>query len=282
MKKEEIEKVRDYKKGWRHRLQVIIFEADTPAGKLFDIVLLIVILLSIIAVALETLPSLSPEWKRALFILEWGFTIFFTIEYFLRIYTVLRPMKYIKSFYGIIDLLAILPTYLSIFFVGSQSLMMIRALRLLRVFRIFKMAHFIDQGNVIFKSLRASITKISVFLYFIILSVCIFGSVMYLVEGGSNSEFDSIPRSIYWAIVTVTTVGFGDITPQTSIGQFLSAILMIMGYAVIAVPTGIVSSEMVKSNLTSADVSNQCCPYCSTEGHDVDAKHCKDCGEKLN
>jgi len=282
VKKGDISKVKKYKAGWRNRLHEIIFEADTPAGKFFDVTLLIVIFLSIIAVALETVPGLSSEAKTALMILEWGFTIFFTIEYILRIITVLRPMKYVTSFYGIIDLLAILPTYLTIFFAGSHSFMMIRALRLLRVFRIFKMANYLNQSQVLWRSLRASVTKISVFLYFIILMVCIFGSIMYLVEGGRNPQFDSIPRSIYWAVVTVTTVGFGDITPQTSIGQFLSAVLMIMGYAVIAVPTGIVSSEMLKDSEIQQDLNTQSCPYCSEEGHDLDAKHCKYCGELLH
>ncbi|MEL6123936.1 MAG: ion transporter, partial [Bacteroidota bacterium] len=226
--------------------------------------------------------GLSSEWKATLYVVEWLFTIIFTVEYVLRLLTVRRPMKYALSFYGIIDLLAILPTYLSLLVVGTNSLMVIRAIRLLRVFRIFKMAGYMNQGEIIVRSLRSSGQKITVFMYFIILMVCIFGAIMYLVEGGRNESFDSIPRSIYWAIVTLTTVGFGDITPQTSVGQFLSAILMIMGYAVIAVPTGIVSTELLRQELRVDQISTQSCTYCAREGHDADAVYCKYCGEQLN
>ncbi len=266
----------------KKRLHDIIFEADTPTGRWFDILLLIFIFLSVITVSIETVPSLASRYKSIFIALEWVFTILFTAEYFLRIYTVKKPWKYILSFYGLVDFFSIIPTYLSLFIVGSHSLIVIRALRLLRVFRIFKMGHYMSQGNMIMTAMRSSSAKIMVFLYFIVLMVTIFGAVMYFVEGGKNPGFDSIPRSIYWSIVTLTTVGFGDITPKTEAGQFLSALLMIMGYAVIAVPTGIVSSEMIQQAKDHTQISTQHCPSCSKEGHDVDAKYCKYCGESMN
>ena len=197
-----------------------------------------------------------------------------------------KPLKYATSFYGIIDLLSIIPTYLSLFIFGTNSLLVLRALRLMRLFRIFKMVPFLDQGNIIVSSIRSSIPKLTVFVSFIMIIVCISGAVMYLVEGQVNESFDSIPRGIYWSIVTITTVGFGDIVPKTALGQFLSAVLMIVGYAVIAVPTGIVSAEIVKKGANSDnephDYTTQACRYCSLEGHDLDAIHCKHCGEILN
>ncbi len=269
----------------RDRIHEIIFEADTLEGKIFDVVLLVMIMVSIIAVAWESLPTLDPGTKKRLYNLEWLLTIFFTVEYFLRIISVKRPMKYITSFYGVVDLLSILPTYLSIILPGSNTFLVIRALRLLRLFRIFKMANFLIQGDILLKSLKSSMAKIIVFVYFILVMVCIFGAIMYVVEGHVNPEFDSIPRSIYWAIVTITTVGFGDITPSTALGQFLSAILMITGYAVIAVPTGIMSAEIFKKQrrlMRSNRISTQACRSCSLEGHDEDAVYCKFCGDKLH
>ena len=265
----------------RERLHEIIFEADTFEGKLFDELLLILIVLSVIAASIETVPQVSQDWGHVLYLTEWVFTIIFTVEYFTRIYVVLKPWKYVTSFYGVVDLLAIIPTYLSLVVAGTQSLIVIRAIRLLRVFRIFKMAHHLNSNQVILRSLKVSAPKITVFLYFIFIMVSIFGAVMYLVEGDSNPQFDSIPRSMYWAIVTLTTVGFGDITPQTFIGQFLSAIIMITGYAVIAVPTGIVTSEMITASKRKK-LTTQSCRYCSAEGHDDDAKFCKFCGEVLH
>lgn len=265
----------------RERLHEIIFEADTFEGKLFDELLLISIVLSVIAASIETVPHIAQDWGHILYLTEWVFTIIFTIEYFTRIYVVLKPWKYVTSFYGLVDLLAIIPTYLSLIVTGTQSLIVIRAIRLLRIFRIFKMAHHLNSNQVIMRSLRVSAPKITVFLYFIFIMVSIFGAIMYLVEGGSNPQFDSIPRSMYWAIVTLTTVGFGDITPQTFIGQFLSAIIMITGYAVIAVPTGIVTSEMITASKRKK-LTTQSCRYCSAEGHDNDAKFCKFCGELLH
>ncbi len=261
----------------REKLYEVIFRADTPLGKLFDVVLLAFIVASVLTVTLESVPSLNRNYLRLFRFLEWLFTIFFTIEYALRIYCVYRPWKYITSFYGIIDLLAILPTYLSLFIAGSHSLVVIRALRLLRVFRIFKLASFMRQGSVIVQALQQSRSKILVFLYFIFLMVVIIGALMYFIEGDVNTEFDSIPRSIYWAIVTLTTVGYGDISPITSIGQFIAALVMIMGYAVIAVPTGIITKEII----TSEKINQQVCHHCSREGHDTDANYCKFCGGEL-
>jgi len=270
---------------FREQLYEIIFEADTPAGKTFDVALLWAILASIIVVMLETVPRFQDDYAQLFYALEWVFTIFFTIEYFTRIYTVRRPIRYILSFYGIVDLLSILPTYLAIIFAGTQSLMVIRALRLLRVFRIFKLGNFLFEGQIIIKSLKESRIKISVFLTFVIIMVCIFGSVMYLIEGtAGNESFDSIPRSVYWAIVTLTTVGYGDISPISPLGQFIAAIIMILGYAVIAVPTGIVTSEFTrayKNRKVNSEVSTQVCPDCLHGDHDIDAQYCKLCGHTL-
>jgi voltage-gated potassium channel len=266
----------------KEKLHKIIFEADTPAGKYFDIVLLVMIFLSVITVMLETVPKYHDLYLNLFMFLEWTFTIVFTIEYLLRLYCVYKPMKYATSFYGIVDLISILPTYLSMFLSGYHSLMIIRGLRLLRVFRIFKLTQFLSQGQVILTALRASRAKIAVFMFFVMVMVSIFGSLMYLIEGSTNQGFDSIPRSIYWAIVTLTTVGYGDISPLTPLGQFLSSIIMIAGYAVIAVPTGIVSAEVIKGNKKDRDmITTQACRYCSKEGHDKDADYCKYCGEAL-
>ena len=265
----------------KEKIHEIIFEADTPVGKTFDITLLVIISASILAVMLESVDFLEARFNLGFFILEWVFTIFFTIEYGLRLYCVYRPWKYATSFFGIIDLLAIIPTYLSLIFVGTHYFLVIRALRLLRIFRIFKLGHFMKEGNVIIQALKESRAKITVFMTFVLLLVVLIGSLMYLVEGGSNDLFSSIPRSIYWAIVTLTTVGYGDITPHTDLGQFLSAIVMIMGYAIIAVPTGIVSAELIKGE-SKIQHNTQACRFCGQEGHDDDAKYCKYCGEILN
>ncbi len=266
----------------RHRLHEVIFEADTPTGKLFDLILLILIGLSVLVVVLETIEWIHLRYGTFFIALEWVFTIIFTIEYILRLYSVQKPGKYATSFFGVVDLLAILPTYLSLFITGSQHLIIIRALRLIRVFRIFKMGHFLREGTVILASLRRSRAKITVFMTFVLLMILIFGSLMYVIEGANNPGFSNIPRSVYWAIVTLTTVGYGDITPVTPLGQFLSAALMITGYAVIAVPTGIVSAEMIYQSKKKEQLSTQVCEHCSREGHDADATYCKYCGEKLD
>lgn len=264
----------------KEKIHEIIFEADTPMGKLFDVVLLIAILASLIVVVMESINSLSFQYAELFFWAEWFFTILFTIEYALRIYCIYRPEKYIFSFYGIVDFLAILPAYLSLIIAGSQYFVVIRGLRLIRVFRIFKLGHFLNEGELIIRALKSSRAKILVFLTFISLVTIVIGALMYMVEGGQNDSFSSIPRGIYWAIVTLTTVGYGDITPVTAFGQLLSALVMILGYAVLAVPTGIVSAEMV--NDMRGRNNTQACRFCGREGHADDAKFCKYCGEVLN
>lgn len=266
--------------GIRHKIHEIIFEADTWQGKLFDIILLLAIFFSVIVVLLETVPGYAEKYGSTFITLEWTFTILFTIEYLLRIYAVEKPVKYMTSFFGVIDLLSILPSFISIFIPGTHSLIVIRILRLLRIFRIFKMVSFISDAQVISDALRASKRKILVFLLSVILMVIIIGSIMYLVEGGVNEGFDSIPRAVYWSIVTLTTVGYGDISPQTSLGQFLAAMVMIIGYGIIAVPTGIVTSEFAKTR--NKKVTTQTCKHCMKEDHDEDALYCNNCGNKLD
>ncbi|MFQ5446981.1 MAG: ion transporter [Saprospiraceae bacterium] len=264
----------------KDKLHEIIFEADTPGGKLFDVALLVAIVASVLAVMLESIKSYQANFGQLFYVLEWIFTIFFSIEYLLRLYCVFRPIKYATSFYGVIDLLSILPTYLSLFIVGAQSLLVIRILRLMRVFRVFKLGHFLKESAQLMHALKASRAKVTIFLLFILLLVTIIGSVMYLVEGGQpQTTFTSIPRGVYWAIVTLTTVGYGDIIPTTDLGRFLSAIVMIMGYAVIAVPTGIVSAELIRA---PAKPTTQACRFCGREGHDADAVFYKYCGERVN
>lgn len=262
------------------KLYQIIFEADTRAGKQFDVWLLVMIVGSVITVFLESIPSVREEYLPLFKVLEWIFTVFFTIEYILRIYCSLKPLAYVRSFYGIIDLLSILPTYLSLLIPGSQVGAVIRILRLLRVFRIFKLHNFLSQGDIISTALMRSRRKIAIFLYAVFLLVIVIGALMYLVEsnGPAAAQFDSIPRSIYWAIVTITTVGYGDISPATTLGQFIAALVMVAGYAIIAVPTGIVSAEMFQAN---KQYNAKVCPHCLEEGHDDDAKHCKMCGGLL-
>lgn len=263
---------------WRHLLHEVIFEADTAAGKGFDLFLIFSILASVAAVMLDSMGGVRSGHGEMLYRIEWFFTLLFTIEYLLRLVCVGRPFLYAVSFYGIVDLLAIVPTYLSLFFPGTQYLLVIRILRILRIFRILKLVHFVGEARLLVKALRASGRKIAIFLYTVLTLVVIFGSLMYLIEGEANG-FTSIPRSIYWAIVTLTTVGYGDISPQTGLGQSVAAMVMILGYAIIAVPTGIVTVEM--SHTFGRGVSTQACPECSAEGHDVDARHCKFCGAAL-
>jgi voltage-gated potassium channel len=266
----------------RQKIHEIIFEADTPAGKAFDVGLLILIGLSVLVVMLETVEFFNLRFERLFFVLEWSFTIAFTIEYFLRIYSIQRPWKYITSFYGIVDLLSILPTYIGLFLPGTHYLITIRALRLLRIFRILKLANYLTESALLSEALRASKRKITVFLVTVMMVVIIIGSMMYLIESEQDSGFTSIPKSVYWAIVTVTTVGYGDIAPVTPLGQFLSAVLMILGYGVLAVPTGIVSAELVHAKTgVEKKLNTRSCPVCSQEGHDTDAEYCKFCGGKL-
>jgi voltage-gated potassium channel len=264
--------------GLRSRLHEIIFEADTPAGKLFDIAVLLCIMLSVLAVLLESVSGIRLKYGGILRAAEWTFTILFTIEYALRLSTVGKPMRYARSFFGVVDLLAILPTYLSLIIAGTQSLIVIRALRLLRVFRILKLAHFVGEARMLRLAVRSSARKIIVFLGTVLTLVLIIGALMYLIEGEDNG-FSSIPQSIYWAIVTMTTVGYGDIAPQTLLGKVLASFVMIIGYGIIAVPTGIVTVEL--SSIRKSVLTTQACPECSEDGHDADAKYCKYCASKL-
>lgn len=263
----------------RKRLFIIIFGTDTPAGKAFDVILLIAIILSIVAVMLESVPSLERNYGKVFRIVEWVLTVAFTLEYITRIYVTDRKTKYIFSFYGLIDLLSLLPTYLSLVFTGTQYLLVIRALRLLRVFRILKLGRFVGEGEELGRALKNSKHKIVVFLGSVLTLVIIMGTIMYLVEGGENG-FTSIPRSVYWAIVTLTTVGYGDIAPQTILGQSIASMVMIMGYAIIAVPTGIVTAEIQKAK-DSPQPKQYHCATCGEVGHDEDANYCKFCGETL-
>ncbi len=263
---------------WRFRLHELIFEADTREGKIFDLILLSCIIASVIAVALESVAEVRDSYGPTLRALEWLFTALFTVEYVLRLISVGRPLKYATSFFGLVDLLAILPSYLSLFFTGTQSLIVIRALRLLRVFRVLKLVHFVGAERMLGAALRASFRKIVVFLGTVVTLVLIIGAVMYLVEG-SDSGFTNIPVSMYWSIVTLTTVGYGDIAPQTVLGRFLASVVMIIGYGIIAVPTGIVTVEL--ANVQNRPVSTQACPQCSHEGHEPDARFCKYCGAGL-
>ena len=256
----------------------IIFEADTTAGRAFDVLLLWCIVISVLAVLLESVESVQVRYATLLRVAEWIFTILFTVEYGLRLTCTGRPLRYAASFFGVVDLLAIVPTYLSLLLPGAQTLLVIRALRLLRVFRVLKLVRFVEEARVLGRALRASRHKITVFLGTVLTLVLILGTLMYLIEGEANG-FDSIPRGIYWAIVTLTTVGYGDIAPTTVLGQMLASLVMILGYAIIAVPTGIVTVEL--SRATMKKVSTQACPQCSAEGHDADAKHCKYCGARL-
>ncbi len=264
----------------KERIHRIIFEADTPAGKLFDVVLLVAILASVLAVALESVHEIDAEYHAALAFAEWCFTILFTIEYVLRLYCVRRPVAYARSFFGIVDLLSILPTYLSVLIPGAQSMLVIRALRLLRVFRIFKLVRMLREARALRSALLASRAKIGVFLSTVLIIVVIMGTAMHLVEGGENEGFDSIPQSMYWAIVTMTTVGYGDTTPVTVFGKTLAALMMILGYSLIIVPTGILSAELTRHD--RIDASSRSCPSCLAEGHDPAAKFCKYCGSDLN
>jgi len=262
--------------NWRHRLHEIIFEADTPAGKLFDLVLIFSILASVLVVMLDSVATLQQVYGRYFYLAEWFFTLLFTLEYLLRLLCIGRPLKYAGSFFGIVDLVSVVPTYLSLVLPGGKYLLVIRILRLLRVFRVLKLVPYLGEANFLLRALKASRRKIAVFLFAVLLLMVIFGSVMYIVEG-PRYGFTSIPRSIYWAVVTMTTVGYGDISPQTDLGQAIASLVMIMGYGIIAIPTGIVTAELT----VNLPVSTQSCPECSAEGHAVDAVHCKYCGARL-
>lgn len=262
----------------RARLHEIIFEADTPAGRAFDIASMIVIIASVLAVMLESIEVVRVRYGTALRIVEWALTFLFTADYLLRLVTVYRPVRYAVSFFGLVDLLSVLPSYLSLVWPGTQSLLVIRSLRLLRIFRVLKLVHFLDEAKTLTTALRASRAKITVFLGTVLTIVLIMGALIYVIEGPSHG-FTSIPRGIYWAIVTLTTVGYGDLYPKTDLGRLLASVVMIMGYAIIAVPTGIVTVELTTA--MRKPVSTQACPQCGAGGHDSDARFCKFCGSKL-
>lgn len=266
-------------RNWRLRLHEVIYGTHTPAGKLFDIILLVVILYSIIIVMMESVPRLDNRFHDFFNISEWVVTILFSIEYGLRLICIKRPSKYIFSFFGIIDLLSTIPKYLSFFFVGSQYFTAFRALRLLRVFRILKLVRFVGESNNLARAIKSSKTKIFVFVFFVLIVSVLLGTIMYLVEGPEHG-FNSIPHSVYWTIVTLTTVGYGDISPETPLGQFIATFIMIIGYGIIAVPTGIVSAEYVAAKQHDND-EGRSCPNCSAEIYRSDAEYCRRCGYDL-
>lgn len=268
----------DHRAAWRKKLYRVIFESDTRAGRLFDVVLIASIIISVVTVMLDSVASIRQSYGRCLYIIEWFFTILFTVEYTLRLVAVGRPLAYARSFFGIVDFLGIIPTYLSLVIPGSRYLLVIRILRVLRIFRVLRLVKYMGESRLLMQALRASRRKIAVFLFTIMTLVVVLGSLMYVVEGEEHG-FTSIPRSIYWAIVTLTTVGYGDVSPQTGLGQVIASIVMIIGYGIIAVPTGIVTVEM--SHAFRQQASAAVCPNCGTEGHDSDAEHCKRCGAKL-
>lgn len=268
--------------NWRAKIHEVIYGTHTPAGKLFDIILLIVIVYSIIVVMLESVPRFDIKYHRFLDVSEWVVTILFTIEYILRIICINKPRKYIFSFFGIVDLLSTIPKYLSLFLVGSQFITAFRALRLLRVFRILKLVRFVGESNNLLRAMRASRAKIFIFVFFVLIISVLLGTIMYLVEGPEHG-FNSIPHSVYWTIVTLTTVGYGDISPETGFGQFIATLIMIIGYGIIAVPTGIVTAEYTSSKnkkIIGYD-EGRSCPDCATEILRDDADYCRKCGYKL-
>ena len=260
------------------KIREIIFGTSTPAGKAFDVVLIVAIIASVIAIMLDSVEGVSQRYHHLLLQIEWFFTIVFTIEYFLRIYSSPHPTRYMRSFFGIIDLLAILPTYLSLFAPSLNYLMVIRMLRVLRIFRILKLMRYLNEVSVLLRAIRSSSRKIFVFFVMVFTVTCIFGTIMYLIEGPQHG-FTSIPKSIYWAIVTITTVGYGDIAPQTILGQGLAAMVMMTGYAIIAVPTGIISAEIYRDMKAQRDFRE--CLSCRRSGHEQDADFCRFCGFEL-
>jgi voltage-gated potassium channel len=267
------------KRNWQSRLHETIYESNTIAGKIFDVSLLVLILFSIVIVMLDSVDAYHDKYGDLFYVFEWIFTVLFTLEYLLRLICIRQPLKYVFSFLGMIDLLAIIPSYLSILFAGAQSLLVLRALRLLRIFRIFKLTHFVSEMRFLRVAIYNSLRKISIFILFVITVVVIMGSVMYLIEDPENG-FTSIPQCIYWAIVTITTVGYGDISPVTPFGKFIASIIMLLGYGIIAVPTGIVTTEMALA-VRSRKHGHEACPGCGREGHEEDADFCKYCGAKL-
>lgn len=273
----------DKKTNMKELIHEIIFEADTPPGKWFDVLLIVSILASVAVVMADSVGAIQVSHGRLLTVAEWFFTILFTVEYALRLYSVRSPMKYAVSFYGVVDFLAIIPTYLSLAFPATKYFLVLRILRILRVFRVLKLIQYLKEADLLIKALSASRRKITVFLFTVLTLVTIFGSIMYIIEG-ETSGFTSIPLGIYWAVVTMTTVGYGDLAPRTGLGQLLASVIMILGYAIIAVPTGIVTAEIglaMAGDASGKGLSRQACLNCSLEGHDIDAVYCKFCGEHL-
>ncbi len=264
---------------FRTECRRIIFQSNRWDAKAFDVVLILMILVSVGLVLLESLPTLSAQTRHWLFVMEWVITLVFTAEYLLRLYVSERPGRYCRSFFGVVDLLAILPTFIDLLLPGARYLMLLRVLRVLRVFRVLKLAKYIGEANTLMRAMRSSLRKIAVFIFAVLVLVLILGSLMYLIEGAENG-FTSIPKSVYWAIVTLTTVGYGDISPQTPLGQFVASIIMITGYGIIAVPTAIVTAEMTQPS-QPADASDPICLSCGWEHHDHDATYCKVCGDRL-
>ncbi len=269
--------------GWRRRLYNVVFLSDTPAGRAFDLALIGAILLSVAVVMLDSVESLHERHARAFLAAEWLFTVVFTVEYVLRLAVVRQPLRYATSFFGVVDLLAVLPTYISLLVPGAHVLLVVRILRVLRIFRILKLAEYLTEASQLRRALAASRRKIAVFIFTVLVVVTVAGALMYLVEGGRNG-FDSVPRSIYWAVVTLTTVGYGDISPVTPLGQALALVLMVLGYGIIAVPTGIVTVELNRASAATAPQpvpAASACPSCGLAGHDADARFCKACGAAL-
>jgi voltage-gated potassium channel len=266
---------------WRRQLGHIIFDHDTPGSKAFDVALLIAIVLGVLVVMLESVKSVDDSHGPLLKVGEWVFTIIFTFEYVLRLIASPKPLRYAFSFYGIVDFLSFIPTYIEPFFTGAHFLLVIRILRLMRLFRILKMMQYVGQGNQLMRALRASRPKIIVFMFFVIILVIILGAIMYIVENPVNDDFSSIPTSVYWAVVTLTTVGYGDITPITVLGKMISVFVMLMGYAIIAVPTGIVIGEMETGRALTRDLTVPC-PRCHATGHETDARFCRHCGGAIH
>lgn len=264
----------------RDRLYQVVFESDTPAGRRFDIVLLCLILASVAVVVVESVPGFAARFGHIFLWLEWAFTALFTAEYALRLIVVRRRMAYATSLFGLVDLLSIMPTWLALIIPGAQSLLVIRGLRLLRVFRILRMAEYVREAQIITQALRASRRKIAVFMGAVLTAVTVIGALMYVVEGPAHG-FDSIPRAMYWAVVTLSTVGYGDISPKTPLGQLLASVVMMLGYSVLAVPTGIMTVELAQAARGGARLG-QACPGCGREGHDADAAFCKHCGTSLD
>lgn len=264
---------------WRR----IIFQSSRWDEKAFDLLLIIAITLSVVVVMVESIPTLNSNLRSALYYVEWGITILFTLEYCLRLYVSLRPLRYARSFFGVVDLLSILPTYLDLLFPGAHYMSLLRVLRVLRIFRVLKLVKYIGEANVLMHAMKSSARKISVFIFGVVVLVVVLGSLMYLIEGAEHG-FTSIPKSVYWAIVTLTTVGYGDLSPATPLGQFFASVIMITGYGIIAVPTAIVTAEMTyphRDEIALRELQHPKCPSCGSQEHDHDAVYCKVCGDRL-